>query len=400
MLHIDSAINNDQEWWQRLLSLPATKNIVKVLGVEKGKLAAQARAQKTARPMQTIGVIGAGMMGAGIATVSALAGFKVVVKDTSLTKADAALDRARAYLERKQLPSTDTLARITTTDEPAVLQNCDLVIEAIFENRDLKKTVIAEVEPFLHPEAVFASNTSTLPITSLATYATRPASFIGLHFFSPVEKMQLVEIIKGNKTSQDAIDFCFAYVSRLRKIPILVNDARSFYTSRVFMTYLIEGLTLVYEGQDPVLVEKAGRRAGMPVAPLALIDEISLELVQQIFTQTVKDGDEVSPAAQAVIVKMLAEHERAGKKTSKGFYDYSHHKKMLWPGVRELFPRQKQLSLNEMSRRLLAVQTAEATRCLQEGIIRSAEDANVGSVLGWGFPAFLGGVLGSRQEVI
>lgn len=404
-LDFDSALTNDQYHWQRLLRNPATRNIIEMQGIVRPQIMQRARA-KRAPAAQTVGVIGAGMMGAGIALVSALAGCRVAVLDRDAERAHAARRRAESYLQRQQdrkkMTATcaqEVLARLNCTTDYDNFTECDLVIEAVYEDRAVKKDMITRIEPRLSDSAVFASNTSTLPITSLAAYSTRPQNFIGLHFFSPVEKMQLVEIIKGKESAQAALDFAFAYVAKLQKVPILVNDARSFYTSRVFMTYLCEGLALLREGQDAVLIEHAGRRAGMPVAPLALTDEISLSLVQQIFGQTQRDGAQVPAPAQEVISVMLEQHDRSGKKSGRGFYDYHDKGKQLWSGVRELFaPAARPLTVETMARRMLDVQADEAQRCLDEGVVHSADDANIGSVLGWGFPLFYGGVLQYKRQ--
>ncbi len=404
-LDFDTAVNNDLEHWQRLLRHPATRNIVKVQAIVRPQIMQRALS-KQAPEVRTVGIVGAGMMGAGIAVVSALAGCRVLVLDRTAALAAAAQRRAADYLhhqqERQKITAAQTqavLARFSCTSEAKDFAACDLVIEAVFEDRAVKKDMIRRIEPHLSAEAVFASNTSTLPITSLAAYSTRPQNFVGLHFFSPVEKMQLVEIIRGEETAQGVIDFAFAYVAKLQKVPILVNDARSFYTSRVFMTYLCEGLALLREGQDAVLIEHAGRKAGMPVAPLALTDEISLNLVQQIFTQTRQDGADVPAAAQEVISVMLDKHDRSGRKSGRGFYDYHAKGKQLWSGVRELFPSAAQpCAVDVMAERMLRVQADEAQRCLDEGVVQSADDANIGSILGWGFPLFHGGVVQYRQQ--
>lgn len=404
-LDFDSAVANDLSHWQRLLRNAATRNIIKLQGIVRPQIMQRAMTKQTPAA-QTVGVIGAGMMGSGIALVSALAGCRVIVLDRNTELANTAQRRAENYLQRQQerqkittAQAQEVLARLTCTTEDQSFAKCDLVIEAVFEDRAIKKEMIERIEPQLSDTAVFASNTSTLPITSLAAYSTRPQNFIGLHFFSPVEKMQLVEIIKGKETSQETIDFSFAYVAKLQKVPILVNDARSFYTSRVFMTYLCEGLALLREGQDAVMIEQAGRSAGMPVAPLALTDEISLSLVQQIFAQTQRDGAKVPAAAQEVISKMLEKHDRSGRKSGRGFYDYHDKGKQLWSGVRELFsPTTQPLAVATMAQRMLKVQAEEAQRCLDEGVVQNVDDANIGSVLGWGFPLFYGGVLQYHQD--
>ena len=393
------AVANDQRRWQALLHKQATRNTLQV-AIDKSEIEIQARATaKQVEKISTVGVVGAGMMGAGIAIVSICAGYKVVVYDVSqgkikslrkrLDKHLTALQRRGVYQQEQVEVITDGLKTVSGWEEFA---KCELVIEAVFEDRELKEKVYKELERVLPAQATIASNTSTLPITSLAKYTQRAQQFIGLHFFSPVERMQLVEIIKGKDTQQQTIDLCFAYVANLRKIPVLVEDGRSFYTSRVFMTYLLEGMILLQEGQAPQLIERAGKHAGMPVPPLALADEISLELIHSIFAQTIADGASVSPYAQKVVERMY-KNGRLGRKAGKGFYEYHERDKTLWSGLQELFPSKTALTVEEMAERFLYVQVAEAARCMQDNIVHSVRDANVGSVLGWGFPAMYGGVL-------
>jgi 3-hydroxyacyl-CoA dehydrogenase / enoyl-CoA hydratase / 3-hydroxybutyryl-CoA epimerase len=350
-----------------------------------------------------IGILGAGMMGAGIANVTAMAGLEVVLLDSTLEAAE----KGKAYSEdllnkrvsRKRMTEEKrdgVLGLITPTTNFADLDGCDMVIEAVFEDRAIKADVTAKTEAVIADDTIFASNTSTLPITGLAEASSRPANFIGLHFFSPVDKMPLVEIIMGEKTGDVALARAMDFVKRIRKTPVVVNDSRGFYTSRVFATYVAEGLALLAEGVKPALIENAGRIAGMPVGPLALADEVSLTLMHHVGTQTQKDlGDkyQASPA-DPVVQKFVNELDRPGKKAGRGFYDYPEDgEKRLWPGLAEAFPVvDQQPDVDDVKKRLMYVQSVETARCIEENVVTSPEDADVGSILGWGFAPFHGGV--------
>ncbi len=352
-----------------------------------------------------VGVLGAGMMGHGIAFVTAWAGMDVVLKDVTVERAEEGKAKIAALAQKRvgrgQMTAVEKqslLDRIHATGDAADLQGCDLVIEAVFEDRELKARVTAEAEAQLADTAVFASNTSTLPITGLAQKSVRPSHFIGLHFFSPVERMKLVEIIVGKETDDKTLAKAFDYVLKIRKTPIVVNDSRGFYTSRVFGTYVNEGMALLAEGQHPRAIEIAGLQAGMPIGPLAVSDEVSLSLMQHVRQQTIVDLTAVGQTlpdhpAFPVLDAMLA-HNRLGKTHGAGFYDYpADGKKLLWPGLRDLFPPNGQLPQAEMIERLLFVQALETVRCLEEGVLRSVADANIGSIFGWGFAPFKGGTL-------
>ena len=267
----------------------------------------------------------------------------------------------------------------------------------MFEDRAVKAEATAKAEAVLAADAVFASNTSTLPITGLAEASARPANFVGLHFFSPVERMKLVEVIRGRATSDSTLARALGFVRRLGKTPIVVNDSRGFYTSRVFGTYVREGFAMLAEGVGPALIENAGRMAGMPVGPLAVADEVSLSLMRMVAAQTRADlGDEWrAPPGEAVLEAMIERFGRAGRKAGKGFYDYPEAgRKRLWPGLADAFPRAAaQPDAREAGSRLLYVQAVETARCLEEGVLESAADGDLGALLGWGFPAFTGGPL-------
>jgi len=357
-----------------------------------------------------VGMLGAGMMGAGIAMSTAAAGIAVVLLDTT----QEAAEKGKAYAAKQwgkqvakgrltQEAMDALLARIHPTADYADLTGCELVIEAVFEQREIKVAVTQQAEAVIPADAIFASNTSTLPITGLATASSRPASFIGLHFFSPAEKMPLVEIIVGKATSDATLARSMDYVRAIGKTPIVVNDSRGFYTSRVFGTYVSEGMALLEEGVPPALIDKAGLIAGMPVGPLALADEISLELVYKIGQQTRADlgSAYVERAADRVAAKMVVEFGRLGRKSHAGFYDYlADGQKRLWPGLAEQFPAKvgadgtAMISLEEIIERLILVQSVETARCLEEKVLRAPIDADVGAILGWGYPAFRGGPVG------
>ena len=390
-----AAVANDQRWLRKLYSHKETTNILKVM-VAKEEIDQRA-ADKIKNLPQRVGIVGAGMMGAGIAVVSLCAGFRVVLYDVDAEKINAFHGRLKTHLARSsysQKQCDDIIARVATVNSWEAFSTCQLVIEAVYEDRQLKAKVFKELEAVLPSDAIIASNTSTLPISSLAEYTQRPAQFVGLHFFSPVERMPLIEIIRGTQTASATIDYCEAYTASLTKTPITVNDGRSFYTSRVFMTYLIESMILLHEGQDAQRIERAGKLAGMPVAPLALADEISLELIQSIFKQTLADGSQISEQAQQV-VEQMCERGRLGRKVGKGFYDYQGKKKQLWSELPAMFVAKSALDVEHIAKRLICIQVVEAARCLEEKVVCDERDANVGSVLGWGFPAASGGVLGS-----
>ena len=364
---------------------------------------------KNVKPTEVkkLGVLGSGLMGHGITYVSALSGLNLVMTDATQENADKGLSRIKVILneELKQGRTTkgkmdEILSRITATADYNKLRNCDLIIEAVFENRDLKGKVTAEAEKIMDSNGVFASNTSTLPITGLAEKSIRPEKFIGIHFFSPVHKMKLVEIIKGYKTNDETIAKAFDYVLKIKKIPIVVNDSRGFYTSRVFSTYPNEGLALLAEGNSPQEIESAGKKAGMPVGPLAVIDEVNIGLVAGIRNQTRKDlaaeGKKLPPGPADPVIDLMTEKlNRLGRANGRGFYEYPDNgKKYLWPELKKHFPPTKNpLSQNKMMERMLFVQVIETIRCYEENVVTSVEDANIGSIFGWGFAPIKGGTL-------
>ena len=364
---------------------------------------------KNVKPTEVkkLGVLGSGLMGHGITYVSALSGLNLIMTDATQENADKGLSRIKVILneELKQGRTTkgkmdEILSRITATADYDKLRNCDLIIEAVFEDRDLKGKVTAEAEKIMDSNGVFSSNTSTLPITGLAEKSIRPEKFIGIHFFSPVHKMKLVEIIKGYKTNDETIAKAFDYVLKIKKIPIVVNDSRGFYTSRVFSTYPNEGLALLAEGNSPQEIESAGKKAGMPVGPLAVIDEVNIGLVAGIRNQTRKDlaaeGKKLPPGPADPVIDLMTEKlNRLGRANGRGFYEYPDNgKKYLWPELKKHFPPTKNpLSQNKMMERMLFVQVIETIRCYEENVVTSVEDANIGSIFGWGFAPLKGGTL-------
>ncbi|CAJ1498687.1 3-hydroxyacyl-CoA dehydrogenase NAD-binding domain-containing protein [[Mycobacterium] holstebronense] len=355
-------------------------------------------------PIRKIGVLGAGMMGAGIAYVSAKAGYDVVLKDVSLEAAQRgkgysekleakALERGRTTAEKSQA----LLDKITPTADPQDLAGVDFVIEAVFESQDLKHKVFQEIEDIVEPNALLGSNTSTLPITGLATGVKRQEDFIGIHFFSPVDKMPLVEIIKGEKTSDEALARVFDYVLAIKKTPIVVNDSRGFYTSRVIGTFVNEALMMLGEGVEPASIEQAGLQAGYPAAPLQLCDELNLELMQKIATAT-REGVEAAGGTLAKqqneeVVDKMIEIGRPSRLKGAGFYEYVDGKRTgLWPGLRETFNSGSSTPpLQDMIDRMLFAEVLETQKCFDEGVLTSTADANIGAIMGIGFPAWTGG---------
>ena len=293
--------------------------------------------------------------------------------------------------------SEAVLMRIVPTTEFEDLANAELVIEAVFEDREIKADVTKRAAAALAEDVVFASNTSTLPITGLAKASTRPENFIGLHFFSPVDRMQLVEVIRGEQTSDACLAHALDYVKRIGKIPILVNDALGFFTSRVVSTYIDEGMAMLADGVSPALIENGGRIAGFPVGPLALLDEVSLELMLNIRRQHRRDLGKayIAYPGDPVLELMVDILARKGRKAGAGFYDYPEDgQKRLWPDLTAHFPRRDdQPEVEEVKKRLLNVQSVATARCLEDGVLTDPRDGDVGSVLGWGFPSYTGGAV-------
>ena len=406
VLPMDMALDVESKYFAKMLVSPVSRNMTRTLFINKGaadKLVRRPQGPKK-RPVTKLGILGAGMMGAGIAYVSAVAGMQVVLLDTSQEKAKKGKDYSRKLLQKRidrgrmtSDKAADILERIQTTNDFDKLAGCELVIEAVFEDTDLKADVTTKTEAVISDNAIFASNTSTLPITGLATASRRPGQFIGIHFFSPVDKMPLVEVIVGEKTNDVAIAQALDYIQQIRKTPIVVNDSRGFYTSRVFGTYSREGIMMLAEGIKPALIENVARQAGMPVGPLAVTDEVTLELSHHVLSQTKKAlGDAyVATPADDVIGKFVEDLDRKGKRFGKGFYDYPEdEKKRLWPGLAEHYPlADKQPDPHELRKRILYVQAIETVRCMEEGVVTHPADADIGSIFGWGFPPYTGGTI-------
>jgi len=409
LVDFDNALKIESRYFAACVVSPEAKNMITTLWYQLNHInKGGSRPDGFERSrFSRVGILGAGMMGSAIAYVSARAGFDVVLKDVSQDGAD----KGKAYSEslvkkavsKGRMSKEDGAAlldKILPTGDVQDLAGCDLIIEAVFEDRGLKAKVTQETEAVMDANGVFASNTSTLPITGLAGPSLRPDRFIGLHFFSPADKMPLVEIIKGEQTSADTLARAFDFVQQIKKTPIVVNDSRGFYTSRVFSTYIMEGIALLADGVHPRRIEMAGLKAGMPVGPLALHDEVSLSLSLHIMDQTRKDLEaEGKPLPDApahdLIRKMVVDLERPGKKAGRGFYDYPEGgKKHLWAGLAEHWPvAAEQISEDEIVERMLLAQANETVRCLEEGVLESVWDANIGAIFGWGFAPFQGGPL-------
>ncbi|HET6653111.1 MAG TPA: 3-hydroxyacyl-CoA dehydrogenase NAD-binding domain-containing protein [Nocardioides sp.] len=361
-----------------------------------------------------VGVLGAGMMGAGIAYSCARSGIEVVLKDVSVENAEKGKAYSQKLLDKQvqrgrlsEEKAAEVLGRITPTGDPADLAGCDLVIEAVFEDPKLKAQVYAEVQDVVNADALLCSNTSTLPITELAGAVNRPADFIGLHFFSPVDKMPLVEIIRGEQTSDETVARAVDVVQKIKKTPIVVNDSRGFYTSRVIGTFVNEGLAMLAEGFHPISVERAATQAGYPVGTLQLSDELNMELMAKIRKATVDAleaaGQEVPAHAADRVVTTMIEAGRPGRLRGAGFYDYDESGKRLglWKGLADTFPisdRAPQFDdLVDLKDRMLFIEAIETARCFEEGVIESAAAANIGSIMGIGYPANTGGAVQFMQ---
>ena len=411
LVDYDTATRIESRYLAKLIVSPVAKNMVNTFFFNLNAIkSGQSRPKGIPRYKPArVGVLGAGMMGAGIAYVQASRGITTVLKDVSAEKAEA----GKAYSTRLTQPRVDKgrmsphdqselLARITPTGQSADLQGCDLIIEAVFEQRALKATVTRESEPMLAPGGFFASNTSTLPISGLAAASAHPEKFVGIHFFSPVDKMKLVEIIRGAQTDDETVARAFDYVQALGKIPIVVNDSRGFYTSRTFGTFITEGTNMLSEGIPAPVIENAGIQCGMPVGPLAVNDETALSLSVLVMEQTRSDFaaegrryDE--PPGLLLVERMVKEFKRPGRAGGGGFYDYPAEKgarKTLWPQLKTLFEKPGVAwDLQEVKDRLLYRQAVETARCLSENVLTTVHDANIGSIFGIGFPAWTGGAM-------
>ncbi|HZE39243.1 MAG TPA: 3-hydroxyacyl-CoA dehydrogenase NAD-binding domain-containing protein [Stackebrandtia sp.] len=405
---VDTALDIETRYFIELATGQVSKNMINALWFQLNEInGGRSRPEAPRSKVSKVGVLGAGMMGAGIAYVSAFAGIDVVLKDVSAAAAAKGRDFARITLDKRvsrgrmdAAAAAAVLGRITPTADDADLDGCDLIIEAVFEKRSLKLQVLAAAESRALPDAVIASNTSTLPITGLSEGVGDPERFIGLHFFSPVHRMPLVEIIRGRRTSDATLARAFDYVRQINKTPIVVNDSRGFYTSRCFATYALEGIAMVAEGVPGALVENVARQAGMPVGPLAVSDEVSMTLMWGIHQQTRSDfaaAGKQAPVhpAMSIVDTFVNELKRPGKAAGAGLYEYpADAKKHLWPGLAERYLNADNgVSASDVRDRLLFVQALEAVRCVEEDVVTSTADANLGSILGWGYAPWSGGVL-------
>ncbi|PTW62115.1 short chain enoyl-CoA hydratase /3-hydroxyacyl-CoA dehydrogenase [Breoghania corrubedonensis] len=407
-LPMDQALTVESRYFAHVLQTREAAAMIRSLFVSMQELNKGARRPEGQRPnrIKTVGILGAGFMGAGIAYVTARAGIDVILLDRDIAAAEKgkahsdglmskAVKRGKATADDKD----KLLARITPTADYADLEPCDLIIEAVFEDRDIKKGVTEATEAVIKPRAVYASNTSTLPISSLAEASKRPKNFIGIHFFSPVDKMMLVEVIMGKKTGDKALAMALDYIRAIKKTPIVVNDSRGFYTSRVVMTYIREGLMMLGDGVPAAMIENVGRMAGMPVGPLSLADEVALDLAWKIVAATRKDmGDKyVAGPLDNILEEMVIKRERFGRKNAKGFYDYPEGgKKQLWPGIPDVAGKPKSadaFDVEELKQRLLVIQALETARCFEEKVLTDVREADVGSILGFGFAPYSGGTL-------
>jgi len=405
-LPIDRGLDIERHQFVTLARRPEARNLIRTMFINKGKAEKLARRPQgvSKQAVSRVAVLGAGMMGAGLSHSLARASYEVSVLDVSREVAGRAVEHTRKQLEKDRTAGRVTeedasaiLSRIRPTDDYADLAGSDFVIEAVFEKREIKTDAIRRAEAVIAADAVFASNTSTLPVTGLAEASKRPHRFIGMHFFSPVERMPLVEIIRSKMTDDTTLAWTLDLARRLGKTPIVVNDSRGFFTSRVFGTYCYEGQMLLKEGVNPALIENAGRFAGMPVGPLAVMDEVSLELQYHVVQQTRTDlgKDFREPPSWDVLRHFVEDLRRVGRKAGGGFYEYpSQGKKYLWPGLAKEYPTlAKQPSLEVVKQRLLFIQSLETARCLEEGVLTSGVDGDLGSILGWGFPAYTGGAM-------
>ncbi|MCG6111864.1 MAG: 3-hydroxyacyl-CoA dehydrogenase NAD-binding domain-containing protein [Paracoccus sp.] len=406
MVPFDQALKIEARWFTHVLMNPSSTAMIRSLFINKEAL--EKGANRPEAPDQTVrkvGILGAGMMGAGIAYVSAMAGIEVVLIDAQQASAekgkalsegllDKAISRKKSTAEKK----AEVLARITATTDYAALDGCDLIVEAVFEDPAVKAEVTKKAEAVIPADAIFATNTSTLPISDLAKASARPEQFIGIHFFSPVDKMLLVEIIKGKETGPVAVAKALDFVRQIRKTPIVVNDERFFYANRCIIPYINEGIRMVAEGVNPTLVENAAKMMGMPLGPLQLVDETSIDLGVKIAKATkAAMGDAYPDGAVDEVLFWMADQGRMGRKANAGFYAYDDAGKRqgLWEGLDAHYPRaEDQPDLHDVQHRLMFAQTLEAVRALEEGVLEDIREGDVGAILGWGFAPWTGGPFG------
>ncbi|TRC94292.1 3-hydroxyacyl-CoA dehydrogenase [Mesorhizobium sp. WSM4303] len=408
LVPFDTGLRIEQRYFTEIMQSKEAAAMIRSLFVSLQELNKGARrpAGVPETRFKKVGILGAGFMGAGIAFVTAKAGIQVVLLDRDMASAEKGkahsdslisdqVKKGRVKPEEKET----LLSLITPTADYADLAGCDLVVEAVFEDSAVKKATTEQAEAVLKSSAIFASNTSTIPITALAKNSARPKNFVGIHFFSPVDKMMLVEIILGKKTGDKALATAIDFVRAIKKTPIVVNDTRGFYVNRCVLRYMSEAYKMLIEGVPAPMIENAAKAAGMPVGPLALTDETAIDLAQKIMKQTIRDlGDKaVDPKQMALINTLVDTHGRFGRKNGKGFYDYPAKpaKKKLWPGLKDLYSQLKpeKVDYEELQRRLLVTIALEAARVMEEGIVTDPREADVGSILAFGFAPFTGGAL-------
>ncbi|MGE4073914.1 MAG: 3-hydroxyacyl-CoA dehydrogenase NAD-binding domain-containing protein [Reyranella sp.] len=423
-LPFDSALKVETRYFVSLLRDPVAKSMIRTLffGLQEANKLVRRPKGVPKQEYKKIGILGAGLMGSGIATVSVQAGLEIVLVDRDQTAADKGkahiADELDKLVKRGRLTKEQRdgmLARVHATPDFGALAGCQIAIEAVFENREVKAEATKKAEAALGADAVFASNTSTLPITGLAEASVRPEHFIGLHFFSPVEKMPLVEIIVGKKTSPETLARAMDFVQKIRKTPIVVNDSRGFFTSRVCGAFISEGHRLLKEGVPAAMIENCARYAGMPVGPLALNDEVAIDLSWKIMDQTRRDaeaaGEKFEGAGTEDILELMVKKlERFGRKNGKGFYEYpTDGKKRLWPELQKYFPadpkllygegEEKRAKEDEIKKRLLYVQAVDTVRCLEANVLTNPQDGDVGSIMGLGFAPQTGGAVSLIDQV-
>ncbi|APH73456.1 3-hydroxyacyl-CoA dehydrogenase NAD-binding domain-containing protein [Aquibium oceanicum] len=408
LVPFDTAIRIEQRYFTEIMQTTEAAMMIRSLFISLQELNKGARRPVGVKEtkFKKIGVLGAGFMGAGIAYVTAKAGIPVVLLDRDMPSAekgkahseslvDAAMKKGRSTAEEKE----KLLSLITPTVDYSDLDGCDLVIEAVFEDSEVKKGATEQTEAVIAKDAIFASNTSTIPITGLAKNSKRPKNFIGIHFFSPVDRMMLVEIILGKKTGDEALAVAIDYVRAIKKTPIVVNDTRGFYVNRCVLRYMAEAFQMLIEGVPPAMIENTAKMAGMPVGPLALTDETAIDLAQKIMKQTIRDlGEKAVDAEQFKLINTMVDtHGRHGRKNGKGFYDYPAKpaKKHLWPELKDLYPQQDpdRIDVEELKQRFLVTIALEAARVMEEGIVTDPREADVGSILAFGFAPYTGGAL-------
>ncbi|MGO9741777.1 MAG: 3-hydroxyacyl-CoA dehydrogenase NAD-binding domain-containing protein [Roseiarcus sp.] len=407
-LDMDQALAVESRYFTKIVRTKEAAAMIRSLFVSKGDLDKGARrpAAEPATNLKKVGIIGAGFMGAGVAYVSAQAGLEVVLIDRDQESADKGKAHTRDLISKQiakgRAKSADRdalIARIHATANYQDLRGCDLVVEAVFEDRGVKKEATEKAQAVVGADVIFASNTSTLPIGSLAETSLKPENFIGIHFFSPVDKMMLTEIIMGEKTGTKALAAALDFVRVIRKTPIVVNDCRGFYVNRCVGNYMVESHLMVMEGVPPAMIENCAKMAGMPVGPLALNDEVGVDLSWKILQAAKKDlgANAVDPAQERLIRALVVEKERFGRKNGKGFYDYpAHGQKSLWPGLGDIVGKRLDpdtISVQDLKDRFLYTVALEAARCMEEGIVTDPREADLGSILGFGFAPFTGGAI-------